>query len=239
MKIVLEFVNDENVRRASDEPGSMFNPSSNVYVQLRPLSMEELRQEWKTFDMLLRKAFIDLFSMKISEVRAKYGALDISEKGIKGRADIEFGLAYTRAAKRFTHFSQSQLVTGLVAIGAVAATTPHGKPRKRLRDVRGVASFVEKLRRDLRLGLIATLLESDASLDEILKLNQTSLVADREIAKYLASAHKPAAALEQIARNTASFFNEQQTAGKDSHGRGVGRTFPLQLGWRYPRFTAD
>jgi Putative phage integrase len=225
MTIVLEFVNDENVRRDPDEPGSMFNPSSNIYVQLRALSMEELRQEWKTFDTLLRKAFIDLFSMKVSEVRAKYGALDISEKGIKGRADIEFGLAYSRAAARFTHFPQGELVKGLVAIGAVPATTPHGKPRQRLRCVGGVASFVEKLEPDLRSGLIATLLESDASLDEVLKLNQTSLIGDREIAEYLASARNPAVALERTARNTDSFFNEQQTAGKDSYGRGDGRTF--------------
>jgi hypothetical protein len=225
MTIVLEFVNDENVRRDPDEPGAMFNPSSNVYVQLRALSMEELRQEWKTFDTLLRKAFIDLFSMKVSTVRSKYGALDIPEKGVKDHVDIEFGLAYSRAAARFTHFPQSQLVTGLVAIGAVPPTTPHGKPRQRLRDVGGVASFVEQLEPDLRWGLIATLLESDASLDEVLKLNQTSLIGDREIAEYLASARKPAVALERIARNTDSFFNEQQTAGKDSYGRGDGRTF--------------
>jgi hypothetical protein len=191
-------------------------------VQLRALSMAELRQEWKAFDILLRKALIDLFSMKISKVRAKYGALDISEKGIKGRADIEFGLAYSRAAARSTHFYQRRLVEGLVAIGAVPATTPHGKPRQRMRGVGGVGSFVEKLEPDLRLGLIATLLESNTSLDELLKLNQTSLVGDREIAEYLASARNAAVALERIARKTHSFFNTQQTAGRDSYARGVG-----------------
>jgi hypothetical protein len=180
MTIVLEFVNDDNVRRDPGEPGAMFNPSSNIYVQLRALSMAELRQEWKTFDTLLRKALFDLFSMKISEVRGKYGALDIAEKAIKGHDHLEFGLAYSRAAHRFTYLRTKQVVKGLVAIGAVSATTRHGKPRRRQRDADGTAAFVEKLEPDLRLGLIATLLESDASLDELLWLPQTSMIRDRE-----------------------------------------------------------
>lgn len=210
MTIVLEFVNDDNVRRDPDEPGAMFNPSSNIYVQLRALSMAELRQEWKTFDRLLRKAFIDLFSMKISEIRTKYGALDISEKGITGRTDIEFGLAFTRAAARFTHFHQRQVVKCLAAKGVVAT-----------RGVGGVGPFVENLERNFRLGLITALLESDTNLDEILNLNQTSLIGDREIGQYLASTREPAAALERIAENTDSFFNDQQTAPSGSHARGA------------------
>ncbi|EKS31066.1 VPA1269 family protein [Afipia felis] len=229
MKIILEFIDDDNVRRHPDEPGSMFNPSSNIYVQLRALSMVELRQEWHAFDMLLRRTLVELFWMKTSEVRRLYGALDISEKDISGRADMEFGLTFSPAAARFTHFHQRQIVQGLVAIGAVPPRTPHGKPRKRMHDVGGVGSFVESLERDLRLGLIATLLESDASLDELLKLNQTSLIRDREIMEYLASTNDAAKALECIARNTHSFFNDQQTAGRGSHARGAGRTF----GWAW------
>jgi hypothetical protein len=229
MTIVLEFVNDDNVRRDPGEPGAMFNPSSNIYVQLRALSMAELRQEWKTFDTLLRKALFDLFSMKISEVRGKYGALDIAEKAIKGHDHLEFGLAYSRAAHRFTYLRTKQVVKGLVAIGAVSATTRHGKPRRRQRDADGTAAFVEKLEPDLRLGLIATLLESDASLDELLWLPQTSMIRDREIGEYLASTREPAAALERIAENTDSFFTEQYTAGRGNYARGVGRIF----GWAW------
>lgn len=230
MNIKLEFMNDENVRRHADEPGAMFNQSHNRYVLLRGLSIVDLRDEWNAFNDLLRKALLDLFSMKVSEIQSRYGTLALKRKREQQQTDLEFGLVYDFAASRMIFFRRRAIIDGLIQVGAVpAVSTCRGTPRKRLRDVGGVSAYVHNLKPTERRHLIATLLGSDASLDELIILNQTSLIHDREIADYLARASDAAKALEFIAAQTSSFFDEQKSIGTDGAHRGSGRIF----GWAW------
>lgn len=229
MPMKVEFVDDENVRRHTDEPNHVFNPSSEVFVQLRPLTMSQLRLEWEEFKSKLRVELHSLLSMKCAQVREEYGLLDHSSKTFDNFAEVEYGLVFSDAAGRSNHFNHNAIIKALVTMGQVRAKTPHGKPRKRVKDLGGVAICVETLSTSARSQLIYTLLNLSTPLDEIIKFNQTSLIDDAVIDDYLRKEKDALAALEAIAKHTSLFFQEQRTKGNESKARGAGRVY----GWAW------
>jgi len=226
MNFKIEFIDDLNVRRHPDAPGHMLNVSSDTYVQLRPLSLAELRAEWEGFRAAFRTMCTSFLTKKTSDVRNHYGKLELSERLIRRNEHLEFGLLYEPASKRFTHFRQNAVIRALVSIGAVPNTTPHGKPRKR---VRNLIEIVEGLDPDTRCRLISEILSPNCFFDDVLNINQTGIVDDRAIGDYLNSAITAPEGLEMVARKTEIFFKEQKTGHKSKATRGSGRVF----GWAW------
>ncbi|KAA0073979.1 VPA1269 family protein [Tardiphaga sp. P9-11] len=224
MTSIVEFANDTNLQRNPDESGHSANLSTTTYVQLRPISMKQLRGAWHDFNKKFRALLISLLTRSATDAMSSFGKLDLSIHTIRRFPTLELGLVRELGSDRFTYFRPNAVIQGLIAIRAVPPKTPHGKPRKNIRNLDGILNALEETDRK---HLISEILSANCCLDDVLKLHQSSLVGDLEIDKYLATETSSPDALETIARCTEAFFNEQKT--RIESGEGHGRIF----GWAW------
>lgn len=225
MSTVVKILDDGDTRQHSDEPDVHFNESA-YYVLLRPITIRDLRNAWFDFNARLATALLRLMSMPTGEVVARYGLMDMSPRFLEEREQTEFGLVSENG--RFYSLNRPTVVSSLVSIGAVAATTARGNAREKIKSEGGVAGYINTLGLRTRKKLLENLLQAGSPLDDILRLGQSSIVGDQEIEGFLHSTGDAMYALEVIADRTERFFHEQKSAGS-SQRKGAGRIY----GWAW------
>lgn len=228
--VKVEYRNEENLRISSDDSDAYINLNQHEYVLLRPISIQELRSEFKTFEKRLRIAFKKLFCMPASEVVSTYGQMDLNASLNSDRGDLEYGLVSRGGEKwrrLFTSLEESAVLQALIHLGCVESHTAKGTPRTRLRTMQGgVATVVLDFDSKLRIRIIEAAFDLHADLDDVLRINQTSLIGLRELRELLSDATDANGALASIAVATHKFYTEQKTVGSGrSTKRGSGRIF--------------
>ena len=221
---------DANTTTCDEEGLSLVSAQGcDVLVGLREMSHEELILIWQRFREELYAELASVFG----KTRAEFNAWHVHSvqndylDGVLEEGSCIGFKRYATGSPKLHWFRQGAVVPALIGLGLIPAVTPHGKPRQNVsRGNGGAPALCQALPLEDQRRVIGRVFESvHTPLDDILHLNQTSLLDLESTEAMLRAVWDAPTALDRLAGALYAFDREQKVLNERTNRSGDGRRF--------------
>lgn len=220
---------DSSVVHFEEDGRCVMNVSENFVVLARPEEID-LKVLFTEFECRCRAELRSLLTMQYGSAVERYGLLGFNEAFSEERRQTPVGLLLQGAGTKLAVFQDRAVVTALINLKMIPATTPHGRPRTRYpRESGAMGEMLCGLPYERQRQVIDEILSAD--LDGVLRTNQRDEIAMTELRRTVHGRLPTAKILTQLAD-----WMDQQVAPPDRssdafHGKGSGKLFaPIWFG---------